>query len=50
MYGKLFEKLILGSVLKFLVSNKLTLIKAINQKWSFGLSQRENKRESDATI
>lgn len=50
MYGKLFEKLILGSVLTILgfkfvdpnIPNQTNMV--------FWLSKRENKRESDATL
>ncbi len=50
MYGKLFEKLILGSVLSIL-GFKLIDPQINNQtNMVFWLSQRENKRESDATI
>ena len=49
MYGKLFEKFILGSlltILGFSYSDKTTLKKS---KMTFWLSQRGDKRESDAT-
>lgn len=51
MYGKLFEKLILGSLLEILdfkkidPNNDTTEINKV-----FWLSERKNKRESDATI
>jgi hypothetical protein len=50
MYGKLFEKLILGSVLTILGFNLIDPKKSNQAKMVFWLSQRENKRESDATI
>lgn len=50
MYGKLFEKLILGSVLAILGFKLIDPRKSNQSKMVFWLSQRENKRESDATI
>lgn len=50
MYGKLFEKLILGSLLSILgfeLINPNETTKSIKVFW---LSQRGNKRESDATL
>ena len=50
MYGKLFEKFILGSVLQILGFTKIDPARSRRTKMIFWLSQRENKRESDATI
>ena len=50
MYGKLFEKLILGSVLTILGFKQIDPRESTQSKMVFWLSQRENKRESDATI
>ncbi len=50
MYGKLFEKLILGSVLEILGFKQIDPNKSNQSKKVFWLSQRESKRESDATI
>ncbi|MCA6362426.1 MAG: CfrBI family restriction endonuclease [Bacteroidetes bacterium] len=50
MYGKLFEKLILGSVLQILGFKQIDPKTSNQSKMVFWLSQRENKRESDATI
>lgn len=50
MYGKLFEKLILGSLLTVLGFKRIEPNTSIQSKMVFWLSQRENKRESDATI
>ena len=50
MYGKMFEKLILGSFLKILGFKQIDPDKSSDAKMVFWLSQRENKRESDATI
>lgn len=48
MYGKFFEKLVLGSLLSVL-GFKLKDDPSITKK-TFWLSQREDKRESDATL
>lgn len=48
MYGKLFEKFILGSVLTVLGFNYISRSDTRNQK-VFWLSERLDKRESDAT-
>ncbi len=50
MYGKMFEKLILGSVLTILGFKLIDPNKSNQSKMVFWLSQRESKRESDATI
>ncbi len=50
MYGKLFEKLILGSVLTILGFAQIDPEKSSKSKMVFWLSQRQNKRESDATV
>lgn len=50
MYGKLFEKLILGSVLSILGFELVDPSKSNKSKMVFWLSQRQNKRESDATV
>jgi hypothetical protein len=50
MYGKLFEKLILGSLLTILGFIKIDPNTSTKSKKVFWLSQRETKRESDATI
>lgn len=50
MYGKMFEKLILGSVLSIFGFKQIDPTKSNKSKMVFWLSQRENKRESDATI
>lgn len=50
MYGKLFEKLILGSLLSILDFELIDPQKSTLSKNVFWLSQRENKRESDATL
>lgn len=50
MYGKLFEKLILGSLLQILGFKQIDPNKNKQSKMVFWLSQRESKRESDATI
>ncbi len=49
MYGKLFEKLVLGSVLSILGFKYVDSI-SVESHMVFWLSQRETKRESDATI
>lgn len=48
LYGKLFEKLVLGSVLSILGFKYIDINSKRNTK-VFWLSERENKRESDAT-
>lgn len=49
-YGKLFERLILGSVLHSLGFTQIDPVESPDRmKMVFWLSQRENKRESDAT-
>jgi hypothetical protein len=50
MYGKLFEKLILGSLLTILGFEQIDPKKSIKSDKVFWLSQRESKRESDATL
>ncbi|MEZ4959201.1 MAG: CfrBI family restriction endonuclease [Saprospiraceae bacterium] len=50
MYGKLFEKLILGSLLSILDFKLIDPQKSTLSKNVFWLSHRENKRESDATL
>ncbi|NJL11611.1 MAG: CfrBI family restriction endonuclease [Microscillaceae bacterium] len=50
MYGKLFEKLILGSLLTILGFKLIEPSQSDKAKMVFWLTQRENKRESDATI
>jgi len=50
MYGKLFEKLILGSVLTILGFHLVNPEKSKKSKKVFWLSHRQNKRESDATV
>jgi hypothetical protein len=50
MYGKLFEKLILGSVLTILGFKQIDPKENEQSRMVFWLSQRENKRESDATV
>ena len=50
MYGKLFEKLILGSLLSILGFKLVDRVKDTKSKMVFWLSQRGNKRESDATV
>lgn len=50
MYGKLFEKLILGSLLTILGFEKINPNDSTKSKKVFWLSQRESKRESDATL
>lgn len=49
MYGKFFEKLVLGSVLTILGFEYISKSTPRNDK-VFWLSERENKRESDATV
>lgn len=48
-YGKLFEKLILGSLLSLLGFHHIDKGDVTNNKMVFWLSERKNKRESDAT-
>ncbi len=50
MYGKLFEKLILGSALTMLGFEKIDPDKSRKSRKVFWLSQRRSKRESDATL
>jgi hypothetical protein len=50
MYGKLFEKLILGSLLSILDFDLIDPQQSTKSKNVFWLSQRESKRESDATL
>lgn len=50
LYGKLFEKLILGSVLSILGFELIDPSKSTKSTKVFWLSQRETKRESDATL
>ncbi|HET7115371.1 MAG TPA: CfrBI family restriction endonuclease [Hanamia sp.] len=50
MYGKLFEKLILGCLLTILGFELIDPKKSTQSNKVFWLSQRENKRESDATL
>lgn len=50
MYGKLFEKLTLGSLLTMLGFELISPTNYEKSDMVFWLSQREDKRESDATI
>lgn len=50
MYGKLFEKLILGAMLSVLDFQLTDPQQPLKSKKVFWLSQRGNKRESDATL
>jgi hypothetical protein len=50
MYGKLFEKLILGSLLEILGFKYIDPSDTSSSNLVFWLSQREDKRESDATL
>jgi len=50
MYGKLFEKLILGSLLTILGFELIDPKKSTKSNRVFWLSQRETSRESDATL
>lgn len=50
MYGKLFEKLILGSLLTLLGFERIDPERSTKSDRIFWLSQREDKRESDATL
>lgn len=50
MYGKLFEKLILGSLLTILGFKKIDPKNSTESKKVFWLSERGDKRESDATV
>lgn len=50
MYGKLFEKLILGSLLTILGFELIDPRESTKSNKVFWLSQRESKRESDATL
>jgi CfrBI-like restriction endonuclease len=49
MYGKLFEKFILGSLLTILGFSFVDINKLTKKKMVFWLSERGDKRESDAT-
>ena len=49
MYGKFFEKLVLGSVLSILGFHHISKNNTSNNKMVFWLSERQDKRESDAT-
>lgn len=50
MYGKLFEKFILGSLLTILGFSYTSINEIKTDKMVFWLSERGDKRESDATI
>lgn len=50
MYGKFFEKLILGSVLSILGFSHIDKNDTRKNKMVFWLSERQEKRESDATV
>lgn len=50
MYGKLFEKLILGSLLTILGFELINPKESTKSDKVFWLTQRESKRESDATL
>ncbi len=50
MYGKIFEKFILGSMLSILGFQRIDPKKSTKSDKVFWMSQRENKRESDATL
>ncbi|MEI8203666.1 MAG: CfrBI family restriction endonuclease [Bacteroidota bacterium] len=50
MYGKLYEKLILGSLLTILGFERIDPKKSTKSNKVFWLSQRETSRESDATL
>ncbi len=50
LYGKLFEKLILGSMLTILGFTRIDPATSTKSTNAFWLSQREDKRESDATV
>ena len=50
IYGKLFEKLVLGTVLTILGFSKTNKTEVSEQKNVFWLSDRGDKRESDATL
>ena len=50
LYGKLFEKLILGSLLSILGFEKIDPKTSTKSTKVYWLSQREDKRESDATV
>lgn len=49
-YGKLFEKLILGSLLSLLGFTFIDKHNTTNNNMVFWLSERQDKRESDATV
>jgi hypothetical protein len=50
IYGKFFEKLVLGSLLTLLGFEKISPADTAKSERVFWMSQRENKRESDATL
>ena len=50
MYGKLFEKLVMGSLLTVLGFEKIDRRNTSRQRRVFWLSSRGTKRESDATL
>jgi len=50
IYGKFFEKLVLGSLLTLLGFEKINPSDRAKSERVFWMSQRENKRESDATL
>ena len=50
MYGKLFEKLVLGSLLTILGFKKINPATSDESNMVFWLSEQKDKRESDATI
>ena len=50
IFGKLFEKLILGSLLSILGFEQINPKESTKSNKVFWLSQRESKRESDATL
>ncbi len=50
IYGKLFEKFVLGSLLTILGFEKIDPTQTTKSEKVFWMSQRENKRESDATL
>lgn len=50
MYGKMFEKLILGSLLQILDFTLVAPNENTDKEGIFWLSHREDKRESDATL
>ena len=50
MYGKLFEKFVLGTVLSIIGAEYINREDIKKNKMVFWLSEREDKRESDATL